>query len=1265
MDVVRKLLCLLLLSRSVSSLQLTGPSVHAARLGSDALVPCSFKVDKPPVDPNHLTIYWRFLDKEILSYHKTVRTTSSRYSLSTEALMAGNANLTISNIRIPDGGMYKCSVMYGLEKKEKELRLDGEAPPQVTITGKTVVLKEKSVLRCSVAGFYPVDLDIKWFRGSEMLRDVTTDEPWRNPDRTYNVNSTVTIIPTEEDMERIFSCRVRHFSLEEPIQVDFKLKYKEENQTVIIITCIIAVLCVIIIIAIFMWTRQYYRKVKPQLSQAVIRRLMDAGEIKYFLNLEKFKPKKIRIVWTCGVGRPKEVLQSTESWSDNPDRTYSVSSEVRIPEEYHKDPGFRVRVTWDHDSMEEAESREVSIRDSDYRWTPVVEEIQIPRLRHDTPATLQCNNSGYFPDAVTVRWRRRAGYKMYEKTENQRITPRRAADNTYNCTSSLTITPTLETHQGAEYICLVEHSTLETPIEKTTGSLQVTVKPQLSQAVIRRLMYTGEIKYLLNLEKFRPKNIRIVWTCGVGRPEEVLSSTESVSDNPDGTYSVSSEVRIPEERHKDPGFRVRVTWDHDSMEEAESRELSIRDSDYRWTPVVEEIQIPRLLHDTPATLQCNISGYFPDAVTVRWMRRAGDEMYEETENQRITSGRMTNNTYICTSNLTITPTLGAEYICLVEHSTLEKPIEKSTGRLQVTAAAQLDAFHSEAGATEDLKLDKRIRLVLNKEEMGLTVRDALVYALENLEKMGFKKFRKRLHEIEVKENYRRIPRGKLEDKDWGDVADLIREYYKDVYGVEVTLQVLDKINERQVAEELQEDLQKVDRFVRLNDLEESRCSAPKGRPMTLGLSDSGEMMCSVTLETFYPGYLHIEWKCRPETSTEVLSSQEVYRESPDGRSFSASSEVRISQDLLRCPESTVHVSWEHEYTSTKGQQTFSISDQDFLWRPAVDDIQTPQRLYHETPAVLQCHISGYYPDAVTVKWFRKNNRNLELCEESDEVSIPKIRSSKTPDNTYSCTARLTMTPTLRNHQGAEYICQVEHPSLEKAIKKSSGGIKLLAKPQPEPIVKTLLDNMSLQFSLHLKNFYPKDIKVKWHRGETQVRKGVKEGFRQRDVFTEREDFLFDVVSESRFLGLCFRDPQYKAYVTWEHETMDGPETRTLSVRDLPWKPKMSEVFVLRLRDNAKTRMQCCISGYFPDKVAVSWYKKQDGAVSAVQESKDIFTEISPEEMKNKTFGCTATLYFTPDAEKDEGSEFICRVEHLSLEHPIERSTGPLHIETSD
>ncbi|XP_066433652.1 uncharacterized protein [Eleutherodactylus coqui] len=183
-------------------------------------------------------------------------------------------------------------------------------------------------------------------------------------------------------------------------------------------------------------------------------------------------------------------MSSTELLDDNPDTTYSISSEVRIPEDRHKDPRFTVRVTWEHESMESPESRELSITDPDYRWRPVVGKIQIPRLDHGVPAVLQCDISGYFPDAITVIWWRRAGHKNHEVADgaaNQSVTSRRAADNTYSYTASLRITPTLGTHQGAKYICEVDHPALEKPIVRSTGRLQVIDVEKKSRGILRWL----------------------------------------------------------------------------------------------------------------------------------------------------------------------------------------------------------------------------------------------------------------------------------------------------------------------------------------------------------------------------------------------------------------------------------------------------------------------------------------------------------------------------------------------------------------------------------------------------------------------------------------------------------------------------------------------------------------------------------------------------------------------------------------------------------
>lgn len=109
----------------------------------------------------------------------------------------------------------------------------------------------------------------------------------------------------------------------------------------------------------------------------------------------------------------------------------------------------------------------------------------------------------------------------------------------------------------------------------------------------------------------------------------------------------------------------------------------------------------------------------------------------------------------------------------------------------------------------------------------------------------------------------------------------------------------------------------------------------------------------------------------------------------------------------------------------------------------VEEIQTPN-IFHDTPVTLQCHISEYFPDDITVKWLRKS-QNQEICEETDNMVSKTITPRRGDDNTYSCTARLIISPILSVHQGAEYICRVDHPSLEKPIEKKTEKLIVMGK----------------------------------------------------------------------------------------------------------------------------------------------------------------------------------------------------------------------------
>uniref|UniRef100_A0A8C5QSZ5 Ig-like domain-containing protein n=1 Tax=Leptobrachium leishanense TaxID=445787 RepID=A0A8C5QSZ5_9ANUR len=207
---------------------MVAPTFHRARMGSDVLIPCTFTIDKPSVDIWQLALSWRFQESKVLGFDNNISSTHPRASINTARIKYGDVSLYIPNAMISDGGIYKCLIIYSTERQNKEIRLDIEAPPQITITKRLVVTNRQSVLRAAITGFYPVDINVKWFKDGETtepLTNYTVSTPQRNPDGTYSVTSMVTIMPTEEDKHRSFSCRVQHESLSEPLREDFHLIY--------------------------------------------------------------------------------------------------------------------------------------------------------------------------------------------------------------------------------------------------------------------------------------------------------------------------------------------------------------------------------------------------------------------------------------------------------------------------------------------------------------------------------------------------------------------------------------------------------------------------------------------------------------------------------------------------------------------------------------------------------------------------------------------------------------------------------------------------------------------------------------------------------------------------------------------------------------------------------------------------------------------------------------------------------------------------------
>ncbi|XP_066433994.1 uncharacterized protein [Eleutherodactylus coqui] len=436
------------------------------------------------------------------------------------------------------------------------------------------------------------------------------------------------------------------------------------------------------------------KQAKPHVSGPVEASLTDSGDVICSLTLQNFYPKHITVRWTT----EQNPLKSKEELQENTDHTYNVCSRCPVQGSLLKDPNFKLTVTWRHKTMKEEERRVLSWRDADnsFPWRPVIQEVPVPHVLMGQPNTLQYNISGYYPDAVTVSWYKKdkgalESVPVHDKYKKSVTESQRQPDSTYSCTASLQLTPTLKDGES-EVICRVDHPSLEGPLERSTRPLRVQGKPK-SRKPIRVTLDKEEMKCSVVLERFYPRDIQIMWDCVSEQETQRCPSTERFTTNMDKSYGVTSDCRIPEKDLKNPNVKVIVKWIHESMDDPGSREMTIRHEDYQYRPAVN-IQVPPLYNNSEASLECTVSNCFPDVISGMWIKKdrqsgethhiAGDGAYKVSHHEL---GRQPNNTYSYKSCLIFTPSMeshqGSEFIFQVEHPSLQYPMQKSTGALQI------------------------------------------------------------------------------------------------------------------------------------------------------------------------------------------------------------------------------------------------------------------------------------------------------------------------------------------------------------------------------------------------------------------------------------------------------------------------------------------------------------------------------------------------------------------------------------------------------
>ncbi|TFJ95825.1 Natural cytotoxicity triggering receptor 3 ligand 1 [Platysternon megacephalum] len=222
------LIPLLVLGVAGSRLQIVADPSSWALLGSGALLKCRFDVGGP-VDLSSLRVQWYLWEERLAQYDQGRGESQPGASVSEQELERGDASLSLSSVMVSDEGLYKCVVGYGPEQLQGETRLRVLAAPRLSIPWRAAGTDTATSFPCHVWGFYPGDVTVTWLRDGRVLTDATRSAPQRNPDGAFNLTLTYTFTPTASDSGSIFSCRVSHAALAQPLQEGFPLEVTGEG----------------------------------------------------------------------------------------------------------------------------------------------------------------------------------------------------------------------------------------------------------------------------------------------------------------------------------------------------------------------------------------------------------------------------------------------------------------------------------------------------------------------------------------------------------------------------------------------------------------------------------------------------------------------------------------------------------------------------------------------------------------------------------------------------------------------------------------------------------------------------------------------------------------------------------------------------------------------------------------------------------------------------------------------------------------------------
>ncbi|XP_064864126.1 uncharacterized protein si:ch211-180a12.2 isoform X2 [Oncorhynchus nerka] len=258
---------------------------------------------------------------------------------------------------------------------------------------------------------------------------------------------------------------------------------------------------------------------------------------------------------------------------------------------------------------------------------------------------------------------------------------------------------------------------------------------------------------------------------------------------------------------------------------------------------------------------------------------------------------------------------------------------------------------------------------------------------------------------------------------------------------------------------------------------------------------------------------------------------------------------------------------------------------------------------------------------------------------------------------------LSFIPLISIHKGAVFKCQVSYVGKDQVVvERVSEKFTILAPPKVSEIQLTEAgdDASVVTLTTQASCFHPDIITFRWF-----CQGGELSPVASQALSAPRPDTqgFFSAMSQCKLPRAELEHGGTKVWVSVHHIALKHPVTR--ETRGFIKRPNVSEIISSASFPGQHLTLGCDMTGFYPPGISVTWLHLREGEVDDREEEVIEGGEVwGPLLSGPSTYRANATLRKRrTNEEKESAGGVVCRVEHCSLEEPIERRWRNILIET--